>query len=54
MAEGLSCAAVARMCAPEAVWTFGGVAIPCFYAMLAACAGALTAGSACNAWCDGG
>lgn len=54
MAEGLSCVAVGGLCVSGATWTFGGVAIPCYYAVLAACAGALTAGTACTTWCDRG
>lgn len=53
-AEGLSCVAVAGTCAPGTVWTFGGAAVPCLYAVLAACAGSITAGAACSTWCDRG
>lgn len=52
VAEGSSCLAVSLSCAPGAVWTFGAAAIPCVYAVGAACLGSWTAGEACNQWCD--
>lgn len=48
------CTSVSLSCTAGAVWSFGGVLIPCVYAVLAACAGATAAGTVCTFKCSGG
>ena len=48
------CTSVSLSCTAGAVWSFGGILIPCAYAVLAACAGATAAGTVCTFKCTGG
>jgi hypothetical protein len=48
------CAAVGTTCVAGAVWSFGGILIPCSYAVTAACIGAGFAGTVCAIKCSGG
>lgn len=48
------CAAVGVSCTAGALWSFGGILIPCGYAVVAACAGAGMAGTVCAIKCSGG
>lgn len=48
------CAAVGVSCTAGALWSFGGVLIPCGYAVVAACAAAGMAGTVCAIKCTGG
>jgi hypothetical protein len=48
------CAAVSTSCTAGALWSFGGILIPCSYAVVAACAGAGVAGTVCAIKCTGG
>jgi hypothetical protein len=52
VASVAGCVAVHGACAAGAVWSFGGVLVPCEWAVLAACGGAATLGGACKAKCD--
>jgi hypothetical protein len=47
------CAAVALACTAGTVWTFGGVSIPCGYAVVAACYAIGAGGLACTKLCGG-
>ena len=51
-ANVVGCGAVTYSCVAGSVWTYGAVAIPCKYAVIAACLGAYTADRACEKWCD--
>lgn len=51
-AVAAGCATVAAACTAGTVWTFGGVSIPCTYAMVAACYGIGAAGLACAKLCE--
>ncbi len=48
------CASVSTSCVAGALWSFGGILIPCSYAVVAACTGAATAGAVCSIKCSGG
>ena len=48
------CAAVSTSCVAGALWSFGGILIPCSYAVIAACTGAATAGAVCSIKCSEG
>ena len=48
------CAAVGTSCVAGALWSFGGILIPCSYAVVAACVGAGMAGTVCAIKCAGG
>jgi hypothetical protein len=48
------CAAVSTSCVAGALWSFGGILIPCSYAVVAACVGAGMAGTVCAIKCGGG
>jgi hypothetical protein len=48
------CAAVGVSCTAGALWSFGGILIPCSYAVVAACVGAGMAGTVCAIKCSGG
>jgi hypothetical protein len=48
------CTSVSLSCTAGAVWSFGGILIPCAYAVLAACTGATAAGTVCTFKCVGG
>jgi hypothetical protein len=51
--KDMSCLTVGFTCSAGAVWTFGGVAVPCYYAVFAACSGAFVSAKACREkWCD--
>lgn len=50
-AAGAGCAAVAGVCAWGTVFTVGGFAIPCAYAIVAACGAAGAGASVCSDWC---
>jgi hypothetical protein len=47
------CTAVGLSCTAGTLWSFGGILIPCTYAVLAACTGATLAGSVCALKCAG-
>lgn len=51
---GAGCAAVGVSCTAGALWTFGGILIPCGYAVIAACAGATSVITVCGIKCLGG
>jgi hypothetical protein len=48
----VGCGVVTYSCVAGTVWTYGGLAIPCKYAVIAACLGAYAADRACEKWCD--
>ena len=48
----VGCGVVTYSCVAGSVWTYGGLAIPCKYAVIAACLGAYAADRACEKWCD--
>lgn len=52
-AGAAGCAVVALACTAGAVWTLGGVSIPCSYAVVAACYAIGAAGVACVKLCGG-
>lgn len=52
IAENTGCLTVSLSCTVGTTWTLGGAAVPCVYAVGAACLGSWTAGAACNKWCD--
>lgn len=47
------CTAVGLSCTAGTLWSFGGILIPCTYAVLAACTGGTLAGSVCALKCAG-
>lgn len=51
---GAGCAAVSTSCTAGALWSFGGILIPCSYAVVAACAGATSVTTVCGIKCLGG
>jgi hypothetical protein len=51
---GAGCAAVGVSCTAGALWSFGGILIPCAYAVVAACAGAASLTTVCAIKCVGG
>lgn len=52
-AKDMSCLAVGFTCTAGTVWTIGGVSVPCYYAVFAACSGAFVSAKACKEkWCD--
>jgi hypothetical protein len=51
---GAGCAAVGVSCTAGALWSFGGILIPCAYAVIAACAGAASVTTVCAIKCVGG
>jgi hypothetical protein len=52
-AAAAGCAAVSLACAAGTVWTFGGISIPCQYAVVAACYAIGGGGVACAKLCSG-
>ena len=48
------CASVSASCTAGAVWSFGGILIPCAYAVVAACAGSASITTVCAIKCAGG
>ncbi len=48
------CASVGASCTAGAVWSFGGILIPCAYAVVAACAGSASITTVCAIKCAGG
>lgn len=48
------CASVSASCVAGAVWSFGGILIPCVYAEIAACTGAANVIAVCGIKCTGG
>jgi hypothetical protein len=48
----VGCGVVTYSCVAGSVWTYGAIAIPCKYAVVAACLGAYAADRACEKWCD--
>jgi hypothetical protein len=51
---GAGCAAVGVSCTAGTLWSFGGILIPCSYAVVAACAGATSVITVCGIKCVGG
>ena len=51
---GAGCAAVGVSCTAGTLWSFGGILIPCSYAVVAACAGATSVITVCGIKCLGG
>lgn len=52
-AVAAGCAAVTFACTAGTLWAFGGISIPCQYAVVAACYGMGAAGVACAKICGG-
>jgi hypothetical protein len=50
-AAAAGCAAVAAVCTVGSVFSVGGFAIPCTYAVIAACGASGAAASVCSDWC---
>jgi hypothetical protein len=50
-AAGAGCAAVATACTAGAIWTFGGIGVPCSYVVIAACGAVEGAAAACTLGC---
>jgi hypothetical protein len=50
-AAAAGCAAVAAACTVGTVFTVGGFAIPCTYAVIAACGASGAGASVCSDWC---
>lgn len=48
------CASVSTSCTAGAIWSFGGVLIPCAYAVVAACTGSASITTVCAIKCAGG
>jgi len=48
------CASVGASCTAGALWSFGGILIPCAYAVVAACTGAASVTTVCSIKCLGG
>ena len=51
---GAGCASVGASCVAGALWSFGGILIPCSYAVVAACTGSTTVITVCGIKCLGG
>jgi hypothetical protein len=51
---GAGCASVSMSCTAGTLWSFGGILIPCVYAVVAACAGAASVTTVCAIECVGG
>lgn len=51
---GAGCASVAGSCVAGAVWSFGGILIPCAWAATAACGAATGIAATCAIKCNGG
>ena len=51
---GAGCASVSTSCVAGALWSFGGILIPCAYAVVAACTGSVTVITVCGIKCIGG
>lgn len=50
---GAGCYSVTASCTAGAVWSFGGVLIPCAYAVAAACTGSISVTTVCSFKCAG-
>lgn len=51
---GAGCASVTASCTAGAIWSFGGVLIPCAYAVAAACTASVSVTVVCGFKCAGG